>query len=208
MAEQDQQAAERSPTSPANVNLATVNRPLFTFGIAAAIGAAVVAVYVSMHPFIPQDAAVERDVQSVAWGPLAVTFPVYSWIGDAKGFFVELLAFVAILLINRRAWLVAAGAAFSALWYIALSHIVLRPRPTTATVLRVTEHPGASSFPSGHTIFICTLVVVLVVCLGYRFLRGWGRVFAWIAGAAVIAGNVIDRVDTGAHWPSDVLEGL
>lgn len=188
--------------------LAALNAPLFATGIAAAAAVTVIAVYVSLHPFIPQDALVERDVQSVPWGPLALSFPIYSWIGDAKGFFAELLAFVAILVFNRRAWIVAAGASLTAVWYLLISHVVLRPRPTTASVLRVTEHPGASSFPSGHTIFICTLVVVLVVCLGHRYLRGWGRVAAWTAGAVVIAGNVIARMYTGAHWPSDVLAGL
>jgi membrane-associated phospholipid phosphatase len=181
---------------------------VFAIGLAAAVATAVLAAYVSMHPFIPEDAVLERDVQSVQWGPLALTFPIYSWIGDAKGFFAEAVVFVAILVFNRRAWLVALGAGASAVWYVALSHLILRPRPTTATVLQVTEHPGASSFPSGHTIFMTTLVVVIVVCLVYRFVRGWGRAAAWVAGAAVVGGNVIDRIYTGAHWPSDVLAGV
>lgn len=187
---------------------ASVNRPLFLAGLAATLAVAALAAYISVHAFIPEDAVIERDVQAVPWGPLAVTFPFYSWIGDAKGFVAELIVFIAILVVNRRAWVVAAGASVTALWYLVLSHLILRPRPTTATVLRVTEHPGASSFPSGHTIFMCTLVVVLILCIGYRFLRGWGRVAAWIAGAAVIFGNVIDRMYTGAHWPTDVLAGI
>ena len=188
---------------------AAANRPLFVVGVLAALAVIVIAAYVSLHPFIPEDAAIERDVQSVPWGPLATTFPFYSAIGDSRGFVAELIVFIIILLLNRRAWVIAAGASVSALWYLVLSHLIFRPRPTTATVLQVTEHPGASSFPSGHTIFTSTLVVVIVLCLGYRFLhRWWGRVIAWIVGLAVIAGNVIDRIDSGAHWPSDVLAGL
>ena len=182
--------------------------PLLAAGLIAAAAALVVTLYVAGHPFIREDAVVERDVQATQWGPLALTFPAFSWIGDAKGFVAELAVFIAILVFNRPAWLVAFGAAGSAAWYIGLSHLVLRPRPTTAQVLQVTEHPGASSFPSGHTIFICTIVVVIVVCLGYRFLRGWGRVVAWIVGAVVITANAIGRVYTGAHWPSDVLAAL
>ena len=182
--------------------------PLLAAGLIAAAAALLVTLYVAGHPFIPEDAVLERDVQATQWGPLALTFPVFSWIGDAKGFVAELAMFIAILVFNRRAWLVAFGAAGSAAWYIGLSHAVLRPRPTTAQVLQVTEHPGASSFPSGHTIFICTIVVVIVVCLGYRFVRGWGRVAAWIVGGLVIAANAIGRMYTGAHWPSDVLAAL
>ena len=185
-----------------------VNRPLLAAGTAAAVASAVIAIYVAGHPFIPQDAAIERDVQSIQWGPVALSFPVFSWIGDAKGVLVEAVVFVAILLFNRRAWLVAAGAVLSAGWYVLLSHVIIRPRPTTSQVLQVTEHPGASSFPSGHTIFICTIVAVVVLCLGYRFVRGWGRPVLWIAGAAVVAGNALDRIDTGAHWPSDVLAAI
>jgi len=186
-----------------------MNRTLLAIGVGAAVAAAVVTIYVVAHPFIPEDAVIERDVQATQWGPVALTFPIYSWIGDAKGFFAEVVVFVAILLANRRAWLVAAGAAVSAAWYIALSHFILRPRPTTAQVLQVTEHPAASSFPSGHTIFIVTLVVVIIVCLGYRFVHGtWGRAAMWIVGAAVIAANAIARMYTGAHWPSDVLAAL
>jgi membrane-associated phospholipid phosphatase len=168
----------------------------------------VLAAYVSQNPVNAEDIAIERDVQSVPWGPLALTFPVYSYIGDSRGFVLELALFIVILLVNRPAWVVAAGSWVSALWYFTVSHLIIRPRPTTATVLQVTEHPGASSFPSGHTIFTTTLVVVIVVCIAYRYLHGWGRVAAWIAGAAVVAGNVIDRIDSGAHWPSDVLAGL
>jgi undecaprenyl-diphosphatase len=185
-----------------------MNRTLLGIGVAAAVAAAVVAVYVAGHPYIPEDAVVERDVQSTAWGPLALTFPIFNWIGDAKGFFVEVAAFIAILIFNRRTWLVAAGAAVSAGWYLLLSHVILRPRPTTAQVLQVTEHPAASSFPSGHTIFIATIVVVLIVCLGYRFVRGRWRAALWIVGGAVIAANAIARMYTGAHWPSDVLAAL
>ena len=185
-----------------------MNRPLLVVGVAAAVASAAIAIFVAGHPFIAQDAAIERDVQATQWGPLALTFPVYSWIGDAKGFLVEAVVFVAILVFNRRAWLVAAGAVLSAGWYVLLSHVILRPRPTTSQVLQVTEHPGASSFPSGHTIFICTIVAVVVLCLGYRFVRGSGRFVLWIAGAAVVAGNALDRIDSGAHWPSDVLAAI
>ena len=199
--------ARRLPSRSGNA-LTAANRALLAAGIAAAVAAAVVTLYVVYHPFIPQDASVERDVQATAWGPIALTFPFFSWIGDAKGFVLEIGVYAAILVFNLRAWLVAAGSAVSAAWYFLLSHFILRPRPTTAQVLQVTEHPGASSFPSGHTIFICTIVTVVVLCLGYRFLRGWGRAAAWLVGAAVIAMNAISRVYTGAHWPSDVLAAI
>jgi undecaprenyl-diphosphatase len=184
-----------------------VNRVLLATGLAAAIALAALTLYVTGHPYIPEDAVVERDVQSVPWGPLALTFPIFSWIGDAKGFVLEALIFAIVLVVNRRAWVIAAGAAVTGVWYIVINHFVNRPRPTTAQVLQVTEHPGASSFPSGHTIFICTVMTVLVLCLGYRFLRGWGRVAAWIVAAAVIVANGIARIDVGAHWPTDVLAG-
>jgi len=199
--------AQHAPSRSRNA-FAHANRPLFLAGLALTLAVVALSAFISVHSFIPEDAVIERDVQSVPWGPLTLTFPFYSWIGDSKGFVAELIVFIAILLVNKRAWVIAAGASVTALWYLVLSHLVLRARPTTATVLRVTEHPGASSFPSGHTIFMCTLVFVLILCIGYRFLRGWGRVAAWVVGAAVVFGNVIDRMYTGAHWPSDVLAGI
>jgi len=185
-----------------------MNRRLLAVALLTAFAAAAVSIYVAGHPFIPEDATVERDVQSTNWGPLALTFPFFSWIGDAKGFVLELIIFVAILVFNRPTWVLAAGAVLSGGWYVLLSHLIDRPRPTTAEVLRVTEHPGASSYPSGHTIFIVTVTVVLMLCLGYRFLPRWGRVVGWAAVALLIFANGIARMYTGAHWPSDVLGGL
>src|SRR2546423_5399379 len=133
-----------------------MNRPLFAIAWIAGLPAAGRSIYVAGHQIIPEDALVERDLQSIDWGPLAITFRFFSWIGDAKGLIVEILIFFAILLFNRRAWIFAGGAALSGGWYEAVSHLVVRARPTTHDVLRVTEHPGASSYPSGHTIFIVT----------------------------------------------------
>ena len=185
-----------------------MNRPLLALAALTGLAAAAVSAYVALHPFIPQDAAVERDVQATNWGPAALTFPIFSWIGDAKGFVLEVIIFAGVLIFNRRAWIVAAGAALSAGWYALLSHLIVRPRPTTAQVLQVTEHPGASSYPSGHTIFIVTVMVVLMLCFGYRFLPRGARVIGWILVVLVIAANAIGRVYTGAHWPTDVLGAI
>ena len=185
-----------------------MNRPLLLVGILAALAAAAVTIYVAGHPFIPQDATIEDDIQATQWGPLALTFPVFSWIGDLKGAVLEAAIFVGILIFNRRTWIFAAAAAVSAGWYVLLAHLIIRPRPTTAQVLHVTEHPPASSYPSGHTIFIVTITVVLMMCFGYRFLPRWARPIGWVLVALIIAANGIARVYTGAHWPSDVLGAI
>ncbi len=185
-----------------------LNRGLFGISIACAAIAVGISVYVSFHHFIPQDASIERDIQATQWGPLGYTFPFFAWIGDAKGFVAEVVVFLVILLVNRPAWIFAAGAAFSGAWYELGIHLVERPRPSTAQVLHVTEHPGASSYPSGHTIFIVTVTTVLLLGLAYPFLPRWGRAVGWVLVVLIVAANGIGRIYTGAHWPSDVLGAI
>ncbi len=185
-----------------------MNKRLLGTAVVAALGAAAIAVYIAGHPYLPDDALIERDVQAINWGPLALTFPIFSFIGDAKGAVLEALILLLVLVFNRRAWIIAAAAALSGVWYVALSHLIIRPRPTTAQVLRVTEHPGASSFPSGHTIFVVTVTTVLMLCLGRRFLPRWAQPIGWTLVVLLILANGIGRIYVGAHWPSDVLEGL
>jgi len=188
--------------------MGSVNKPLATVAAVCAIAAAVLALYVAGHPYIRQDVTIEDDIQSINWGPVALTFPIFSWIGDYKGAAVEAIVFVVILAANRRAWILAAAASLTAVWYVVLSHVILRPRPTTAQVLRVTETPSASSFPSGHTMFVATVATVLMLGLGRRFLPGWAQPVGWGLVVLVVLANAISRIYTGAHWPTDVLGGI
>lgn len=185
-----------------------MNRPLVVVAAVTAVAAAAVSLYVAGHHFIPQEVGLEDEVQATSWGPLALTFPFFTWIGDAKGFFIEIGIFVAILLLNRRAWIFAAAATLTGALYLGVSHLILRPRPAPAQVLHVYEHPGASSYPSGHSMFIVTVTVVLMVCLGYRYLPPRVRPLGWAIVALVVIANGIARVYTGAHWPTDVLGGV
>jgi undecaprenyl-diphosphatase len=185
-----------------------MNRTLLGIAVAAGVAAAVLTLYVIGHPYIPADATVERDVQSTNWGPLVYAFRFFSWIGDAKGLVVEIVIFILIVLFNRHSWMFAAGATLSGGWYEAVVTLVHRPRPNVPTVIQVLEHPGASSYPSGHTIFVVTVVTVLMVCFGRRFLPAWAQVVGWSIAVLLVLANSIGRIYTGAHWPTDVLAGI
>jgi membrane-associated phospholipid phosphatase len=60
-----------------------MNRPLLVAALILAFAAVGLSLYIAGHPFIPEDDLVERDIQSINWGPLALTFRFFSWIGDA-----------------------------------------------------------------------------------------------------------------------------
>jgi membrane-associated phospholipid phosphatase len=181
---------------------------LLAVALSAALAVAVITVIVATHPYIPADVAIERDVQSVNWYPLSIVFPFFSWIGDAKGAVAEALLLIAVVIFNRQAWRLVIACGMTAIWYQVLAHFIVRPRPTTAQVLQVTEHPGGSSFPSGHTIFVATLAALLMLCLGNRFLPRWARPAGWILAVMTAFACALSRVDTGTHWPTDVLAGL
>jgi membrane-associated phospholipid phosphatase len=181
---------------------------LLAIAIVAALAVGIIATYVVMVPAPSVDVTVEREIQATNWGPLALAFPAFSWIGDAKGAVLDALVFIAVLIWNRRAWILAIAGFATGAWYVLLAQLINRPRPTTALVLRVTEHPAASSFPSGHTIFIATVTTILMLCLGHRYLPRWALPIGWAAVALIVFDGAISRIYTGAHWPSDVLAGL
>jgi undecaprenyl-diphosphatase len=182
--------------------------PLLAVAIAVALAVGVLTVIVVMHPYLSLDATVQRDIQATDLGPLTLTFPFFSWLGGPGGVPMQIAVMLLVLLFNRPAWILALATFAGGLWYEVIVNLVSRPRPTVAQILRVTEHPGSTSFPSGHLIFITISLGVLMLCLGDRYLPRWARPIGWAVVAAIVVTVGLDRVYVGAHWPSDVLAGI
>jgi undecaprenyl-diphosphatase len=184
-----------------------VNSPLLVVAVVAAAAVGVLTAVVVMHPYLSLDATVDRDLQGTSWGPLALTFPFLTWLGGPGGIYMQVAVMLVVLLLNRRAWRLALAAFAGGLWYEVIVHLVNRPRPIASQILRVTEHPGSTSFPSGHLIFITISAAVLMLCVGQRYLPSWARPIGWAAVVALVLATGLDRIYGGAHWPSDVLAG-
>jgi membrane-associated phospholipid phosphatase len=182
--------------------------PLLAVAIAAAVAVGVITAIVVMHPYLSLDATVERDIQATNLGPLTLTFPFFTWLGGPGGIPMQIVVILLVLLLSRRAWFLALAALAGGLWYEAIVHLVNRPRPVVGQVLRVTEHPGSTSFPSGHIIFITISAAVLMLCLGQRYLPRWARPIGWAVVAGIVVAVGLDRIYAGTHWPSDVFAGL
>jgi membrane-associated phospholipid phosphatase len=185
-----------------------VNGPLLAVAIVAAAAAGGIAAVVVMHPYQPLDATLDRDIQATNWGPLTLAFPFLTWLGGPGGLYMQVVVVLLVLLLNRSAWRLAFAALIGGLWYEVVVHLVNRPRPLAAQILRVTEHPGSTSFPSGHLIFITISAAVLMLCVGHRYLPRWARSIGWAIVVGLVLASGVDRIYGGAHWPSDVLEGI
>jgi membrane-associated phospholipid phosphatase len=182
--------------------------PMLAVAIASAVAVGLITAIVVMHPYLQLDATVERDVQATNLGPLTLTFPFFTWLGGPGGVPMQIVVILLVLLLNRRAWFLALATLAGGLWYEAIVNLVNRPRPVAGQILRVTEHPGSTSFPSGHMIFITISATVLLLCLGHRYLPRWARRIGWALVAAIVAIVGLDRIYAGVHWPSDVLAGV
>jgi undecaprenyl-diphosphatase len=183
--------------------------PMLAVAIACAVAVGILTAIVVVNPYLPLDATVERDIQATNLGPLTLTFPFFTWLGGPGGGIpMQIVVIVLVLLFNRRAWLLALAGLAGGLWYEVIVNLVNRPRPAVGQILRVTEHPGSTSYPSGHLIFITISAAVLMLCIGHRYLPRWARPIGWAVVAAIVITVGLDRIYAGTHWPTDVLAGM
>ncbi len=185
-----------------------IRRPLLFVAIAAAAAVGIITAIVVMNPYLPIDATVERDIQATNLGPLTLTFPFLTWLGGPGGIYMQAVVIVLVLLLNRRTWILALAGLAGGLWYEVIVHLVNRPRPAVGQILRVTEHPGSTSYPSGHLIFITISAAILMLCIGHRYLPRWARAIGWAVVVGIVVAVGLDRIYAGTHWPSDVLAGI
>ena len=165
-------------------------------------------VFVVTNPRPAVDAWVARAVQSIDAGPMSPVLDFYRQIGGPYALEAEAVVFAIILTINRASWRLLISGSLVSGWYFLLVRLISRPRPAVPDVLRVTEHPGASSYPSGHMILFVFYAVILMTCLGLKFVpRRWQPLGWGIAALFVIVGG-FSRIYSGAHWPTDVLGGI
>ena len=87
-----------------------------------------------------------------------------------------------------------------------VKELVDRPRPSDDLVI-VMERPESSAFPSGHAdgaiVLYGLLFYLITILVPQRGLRLLGQA----ACLWVILFTGLERVHTGAHWPSDVVGG-
>ena len=193
---------------PAASKRTLFRRPLLIVAAACGLGLAALTALVYTTPFLAFDASLERAAQAVNVGPMSVPFDFYREIGGPFGLVAEGVVFAIVLLLNRRSWRFLIAGAIASGWYFLIVNVVVRARPAVPEVLRVTEHPGASSYPSGHTILFVFYAALLMVCLGLKFIpRRWQPV-GWVVAGLFVAIGGFSRVYAGAHWPTDVIAGL
>jgi len=120
----------------------------------------------------------------------------------------EAVVFAIVLVLHRSSWRLLVAGALASGWYFLLVGVISRPRPRVPDVLQVTEHPGATSFPSGHVIFITLSFGLAMLCAGCRSLPPPLRPLGWAVFSAIVLTAAISRIYVGAHWPTDVLASI
>ena len=206
-----QQAGQPMSVGPAVITTSReshFHRALLVVSIVCAIALAGLTALVYTNPVLPFDGSIERALQSISVGPLSPLFDFYRQIGGPLGIEAEAVVFAIILVLNRASWRLLIAGAIASGWYFLLVNLVVRPRPTVPDVLRVTEHPGASSYPSGHTILFVFYAVILMVCLGLKYIPRRWQPLGWAVAVLFVAVGGFSRIYSGAHWPTDVLAGL
>jgi undecaprenyl-diphosphatase len=155
---------------------------------------------------LPGDVAITRSVQSWMPGVFEPLIAAANIIGEAP-FMLSTVLVICIILLARGHWrqsLLVAAASLAQVANIALKLTLESPRPSSGLV-HVSEQTSGFGFPSGHTMGTTVLALVLFYVATALMADGLRRrlVQAGLLLTPLLMG--IARIDSGAHWPSDVL---
>lgn len=118
-----------------------------------------------------------------------------------------LVALLALWLLTRRAWRLAAWASVTAvagaLTGVSVKSVVERARPHLPEPV---AHAPGFAFPSGHAMTAVTSCAVLLLVLLPLVPRAW-RPLPWALAVISVVGVGFTRVALGVHWVSDVVGG-
>lgn len=157
---------------------------------------------------LPGDLWVARSIQR---SPAAIADPITGfvyWLGSlpalSGGAMLVAGAFAA-----RRRW-VAAILILSTVPVRGVNPLLKRlldsPRPVDDLV-QVTEQARGMGFPSGHSMGVALLYGLTAFLLARLVREPARRKLIWTVASVVILLTGFGRVNSGAHWPSDVLGG-
>ncbi len=189
-------------------NASRFRRSLLVVAAICALATAGLTLLVYTNPILGFDAAIARAMQSINVGPLTALFEFYRQVGGPYALAGEAVVFGIVLLLHRSSWRLLVAGTLASGWYFLLVNVVTRPRPHVPDVLRVTEHPGAHSYPSGHMILFTFYAVVLMTTLGLKYISRRWQPLGWTIAVLFLLVGGFSRVYSGAHWPTDVLGGL
>jgi len=156
--------------------------------------------------YIPGDVAISNLVQSI-------DFPGRAFVSEAlyRGGMAPLFWLIAVAtaaLLFWRGHRLAAGfvvsAAVARLAAVLIKEIVERPRPSSLEV-SVSEQAAGFSFPSSHVFATAVLLGFLVYLAQELIPNARARLAVQATSSSLIALMGVQRVYTGAHWPTDVL---
>jgi undecaprenyl-diphosphatase len=164
-------------------------------------------VWVLHRPAAGFEISMVKAIQSVGWGPVQATFPVFTLLAGPAQDVLAVAVIVVVAVLRRPATWLIVSAAGEGLIYSLLNQTLRRPRPSTHLV-HVVSYGGGYGYPSGHAAFFLTFGALAVIGLTWRRSPAWGVALAAIAATLVLAAACLSRMYEGQHWPSDILGGL
>lgn len=173
---------------------------------AAVLAAAALFPLARVYDTFPGDERALVEFQGLQTGWLDAAALALSRLGERPTAAVPVVGAILLLLVVRH-WADAAMVALSAVPMLlgeALKWLVARPRPD---YLLLGPEPTGLSFPSGHSVYACLLVGILIYLSGKLVPSPGIRRSLQAALAGVILAMGASRVYLGVHWPSDVIGG-
>ncbi|MFC5503088.1 phosphatase PAP2 family protein [Lysinimonas soli] len=138
----------------------------------------------------------------------AITTGVYSVFSPIPAIALTAVATLLIWGFSRRFTLAATFAVGIALTWLpsaVVKAIVHRTRPDAAALPHpFHSQPVDASYPSGHEVFVTSVVVVVFLLAP----RGTARLVAGVVGALAIVAVGMSVLIDGVHYPSDVLASI